>query len=249
LNQKFDIPAKKNGKEQRKISILLIRNRLGNWNESICVLEEQRQTIYQGISYGRRIPMPGISQPESGHFSVPVGIHRYSFRFIHMKKTVRSLLSLTLILIFAGCSLVNNQQLIEQTLSPDLATGTAIVARKYTQAAEATIYPATPIPTEPQVTMDWTGWTPSSGEIVASDSGKFFDFWLTSRFSIVLKESDYPVVNLELICNPEVVLGWISNVEPAPLDYYVIRYEGASLGQCIIRNGQFEVTINIVNHP
>lgn len=39
------------------------------------------------------------------------------------------------------------------------------------------------------------------------------------------------------------------SVEPAPPDYYVIRYEGVALGRCLIRNGLFEVTINIVNHP
>jgi hypothetical protein len=164
-------------------------------------------------------------------------------------KTVRTLLSLTLILIFAGCSSVYNQPLIEHTLPHDLATGTAIVAKKYTQAAEATMYPATQLPTELQVTMDWTGWTPSPGEIVAGDNGKSFDFWLTSRFSIVLKESDYPDAHLILTCNPEIVLGRISNVEFVPPDYYVIRYEGSGLGQCTIQNGQFEVTINVINHP
>jgi len=166
-----------------------------------------------------------------------------------MKKAARTLLCLTLILIFAGCSSGNNQQPIKQTLSPDLATGTVIVAKKYTQAAKATMYPATPFPAAPQVSMDWTGWTPSPGEIMAGDSGKSFDFWLTSRFSIILNESDYPVANLDLTCNPKIVLGRISNVEPVPPDYYVIRYEGSGLGQCTIQNGQFEVTINVVNHP
>jgi hypothetical protein len=97
--------------------------------------------------------------------------------------------------------------------------------------------------------MNWTGWTPSQGEIMASDSGKSVDFWLTSRFSIVRKESDYLVANLELICNPDVVFGRIFNVEPAPPDSHVVRYEGSGLGKCIIQNGQFDVTINIVSHP
>jgi hypothetical protein len=97
--------------------------------------------------------------------------------------------------------------------------------------------------------MNWTGWTPSQGEIMASDSGKSVDFWLTSRFSIVLKESDYQVANLELICNPDVDLGRISNLEPAPPDSYIVRYEGSGPGKCIIQNGQFEVTINTINHP
>lgn len=138
---------------------------------------------------------------------------------------------------------------IEPTLSPEQATGTAIMTRKSTDIAEASLYPATPFPTEVYPTMDWAGWTPSPGEIVASNSGKTFDFVLTSRFSIVLKEADFPVANLELNCIPQVVLGRISNVEGVPPDYYVIRYEGSGFGKCIIQNGPFEVTINVIEHP
>ncbi len=166
-----------------------------------------------------------------------------------MKKIYRPLLFLILMFALIGCSPTNDQQQIEQTLSPDLTTGTAIVARKYTEIAKATQSPATPIPTKLYPTWDWADWTPSPSEIVANDSGKSFDFWLTSRFSVVLNKSDYPEVNLELQCVPEVALGQISNIEHVPPDYYVIRYEGVRLGQCVIRNGQFEVTINIIDHP
>jgi hypothetical protein len=143
-------------------------------------------------------------------------------------------------------SLASHNQ--EPTLFAEQATGTAIMARKSTDIAEATMYPDTPFPTELYPTYDWAGWTPSPGEIVAGDSGKTFDLVLTSRFSIVLKEADYPAVNLELNCVPQVVLGRISNVEGVPPDYYVIRYEGSGFGQCIIHNGPFEVTINIVEY-
>jgi len=161
-----------------------------------------------------------------------------------MKRIAYSLLFLILTLSIAGCS-----SAIEPTLSPEQAAGTAIVAQKYTEIAEATLYPAIPSPTEVYPTMDWSGWTPSPGEIVASDSGKTYSFVLTSRFSIVLKEADFPAVNLELNCVPQVVLGRISNVEGVPQDYYVIRFEGSGFGQCIIQNGSFEVTINIIEHP
>jgi hypothetical protein len=166
-----------------------------------------------------------------------------------MNKLFRSLLYLTMIFILTGCISRNTRLPIGQTLSPEQATGTAIMARKSTNIAEATLYPATPFPTEVYPTLDWTGWTPSSGEIVASDSGKTYDFWLTSRFSLVLKESDFPEANLTLKCNPEIVLGRISNVEPVPPEYYVIRFEGSGIGRCTTENGQFEVTINIINHP
>ncbi len=161
-----------------------------------------------------------------------------------MKRKLFSLLFVILIFSVAGCS-----SAIEPTLSPEQATGTAIMARKSTDIAEATLYPATAFPTELYPTYDWVGWTPSPGEIVASDNGKIFNFVLTSRFSIVLKEADYPAANLELNCVPDIVLGRVSNVDSVPPDYYVIRYEGSGFGQCVIQNGSFEVTINIIEPP
>ena len=161
-----------------------------------------------------------------------------------MKRIAYSFLFLILILPVAGCSSIS-----EPTLSPELATGTAIVARKYTEIAEATQYPATSFPTELYPTMDWAGWTPSPGSIVASDSGKTIDFVLTSRFSIILKEADYPAANLKLNCVPDIVLGRTSNVYGVPPEYYEIRYEGSGFGQCTIQNGPFEVTINIIDNP
>jgi hypothetical protein len=71
---------------------------------------------------------------------------------------------------------------------------------------------------------------------------------LTSRFSIVLKEAEYPAANLNLNCAPGAALGRISNIEGVPPDYYEMRYEGSGFGQCIIQNGPFEVTINITEH-
>jgi hypothetical protein len=159
--------------------------------------------------------------------------------------TMKKVTCITLLLILfsvAGCSSTS-----EPTLSPEQATGTAIVSRKFTEAAAATLFPTTSFPTEVYPTLDWMGWTPSPGEITAGDSGKVFDFVLTSRFSIILRESDYPVANMGSNCVPDLVLGRISNVEPAPPDYYVFRYEGVGIGQCIIQNGSFEVTINIID--
>lgn len=166
-----------------------------------------------------------------------------------MNNVFRTFLLLTLSFTISRCSSEVNSYPTDQNISPSLATGMAMVARKYTEIAKATLYPPTPFPSEVYPTLDWAGWRPSSGEIVASNSGKTYDFWLTSRFSLVLKESDFPKANLTLNCIPEIVLGQISNVEPVPPEYYVIRYEGSGIGQCIIENGQFEVTINIINNP
>ncbi len=103
--------------------------------------------------------------------------------------------------------------------------------------------------TELYPTMDWAGWTPSPDMIVDSNSGKTIDFVLTSRFSIVLKEADFPAADLKLNCVPDIVLGRMYNDDGVPPDYYEIRYEGSGVGQCTIRNGSFEVTINITEHP
>jgi len=165
-----------------------------------------------------------------------------------MKRAFCSLLLMMFVLLFTGCSTANDQQLIEHALSLDMATGTAVMARKSTEAAELTMCPMTLLPTEPEM-IATIPWTPSPGEIVASDSGKSFDIWITSRVSIVLNKTEYPIANLEQNCVPKDVLGQVSNIPSVPPDYYVIRYEGVWLGQCIIRNGQFEVTIHVVNHP
>lgn len=158
---------------------------------------------------------------------------------------IKKVICINLLLILfsiAGCSSIS-----KPTLSPELATGTAVVSRKFTEAAKATLYPATPFPTELYPTMDWAGWTPSPDMIVASDSGQTYNFVLTSRFSVVLSELDYPKANLELNCAPNIVLGRFSNVDVAPPDYYVVGFEGSGIGQCIIRNGSFELKINIVD--
>ncbi len=158
-----------------------------------------------------------------------------------MKKII-CIASLLILFSAAGCT-----STLMPTPSPEKAIGTAIVSRKFTDAAAATLSPITSLPTEEYSTPDWSSWTPSPNEITAEDSGEIFDFVLTSRFSIVLRESVYPAANVVSNCVSDNVLGSISNVEPAPPYCYVLRYEGVGIGQCIIRNGLFEVTINITD--
>ncbi len=135
-----------------------------------------------------------------------------------------------------------------QTLSPDLATGTAAFARKQTGAAELTQHPATPVPAE-SLQAPTIVWTPSGGEIVASNSGQTFDIGITSRISIILNQIDYPPANLQQTCVPADALGQVSNIPVVPPNFYVVRYEGVEVGQCVIRNGSFEVTINVISNP
>lgn len=150
--------------------------------------------------------------------------------------------------LWTGCTDVSTAINPAGTLSPELATGTAEVGRKYTQAAELTSNPITPLPSEsgPLASMSWT---PSPGDILAADTGRSFDIWITSRIEIVLEASQYPKANLQIACTPEIVIGQVSNIPAVPANFYVIRYEGVQLGTCKVRNGSFEVTINVVQHP
>ena len=163
------------------------------------------------------------------------------------KKTFSLLIFLATLLV--GCVVANNQMPIAQrTISPNLATDTALVGNKFTQAAEMTAHPMTPLPAEQYPTAIIL-WTPSPGEIVASDNGKSIDIWITSRVALILDRTEYPKANLTKVCVPDGVLGEVSNLPIVPPNFYVIRYEGVQLGKCIIRNGQFEVIINVVEHP
>ncbi len=134
-------------------------------------------------------------------------------------------------------------------LPPDLATGTAVVAAKSTQAAELTANPIPPNAVESYPTLDWTNWTPAPGEITAADNGQSFEIGITSRISVVLDAARYPLANLELNCLPADALGRITNVEAVPPDYDVVRFEGVQLGQCNLKNGDFEVTIKVIAQP
>lgn len=152
------------------------------------------------------------------------------------------------VLLLVGCVLMHGSPVLEPTLSPNLASGTALVGRKLTQAAELTLWPPTPEPTEPYPTII-VPWTPGWGEIIASDSGKTVDVVITGRVSVILDEQEYPRANLVEECRPQGVLGEVSNLPVVPPNFYVVRYEGVQPGQCTIRNGSFEVTIRVVNPP
>jgi hypothetical protein len=163
------------------------------------------------------------------------------------KKTFSLLILLAALLV--GCMAANIKMPIAQrTTSPNLATDTALVGSKFTQAAEMTAHPMTPLPAEQHPTAIIL-WTPSPGDIVASDNGKSIDIWITSRVALILDSAEYPKVNLTMVCVPDGVLGEVSNLPIVPPNFYVVRYEGVQLGKCIIRNGQFEVIVNVVEHP
>ena len=148
----------------------------------------------------------------------------------------------------AGCSAQVAGTPSTQALPASFATGTAIVGSKLTQAAELTEHPmiASPSRGTPFPTL---AWTPSPDEITADDRGKTVQIRLTERVSIVLSEDQYPQANLVQKCVPEGVIGRISNVPAVPPGLYVVRYEGVKPGHCAIRNGEFEVIIDVENAP
>ena len=160
---------------------------------------------------------------------------------------MRKSFSFFLIIVFfflTGCSLSIMDGQKEKAQQPDFTAVPATALEKLTGAAEMTVYPLTPMPAEVSATIDWT---PAPGEIVASDAGKEFSIRVTSRISLILQEKEYPAADIELHCTPADALGRISNVPVVPAGYYVFRYEGVQAGTCTIRNGQFEITIKVVN--
>jgi predicted small lipoprotein YifL len=154
-------------------------------------------------------------------------------------------------LALAGCG--KSATLPPANATADLASAhasqTASMGDKQAQAARLTGVPsATSVPTStPQPTV--AALTPGPGEIVAADNGKTFTIGLTWRIALVLREDQYPAKDLTVTCTPGPVLGGISNVESAPAGYVVRRYEGVDLGQCVLRNGDFSVTVDVVDQP
>lgn len=146
------------------------------------------------------------------------------------------------IFFLTGCSLLGSGVRESQVKQFDLTTVSAAPVESSAKTAERTLTLETPVSIV--VGVDWT---PSPGEIVASDAGKNFDIRITSRISLILQEKEYPAANLELHCTPADSLGRISNVPAVPNGYYVFRYEGVQPGLCTVQNGQFEITIKVIN--
>jgi hypothetical protein len=97
-------------------------------------------------------------------------------------------------------------------------------------------------PTSPQAT---SVSTPSSQyEIRAQDSGKTFTYTVTTRFSVILDQNQYP--KSDLSCQPQGIIGSISNIPEVQPPLYAARYEAVQSGTCKLKDGSFEVTIHII---
>ena len=158
-----------------------------------------------------------------------------------MKKALITTLILTFF-FFGGCSIMDNRAQAVQGQQTAIATAPAALLERTTATVESTISPQTAALDEGGM-----GWTPSPGEILSSDAGKDFSIRITSRISLILREEEYPVADLELQCTPVDTLGRISNVPVVPAGYYVFRYEGLRAGVCTVQNGQFVITIKVID--
>lgn len=77
--------------------------------------------------------------------------------------------------------------------------------------------------------------------ITALDSGNIFIYKPTSRLSVILDDHSYPKANLT--CQPAGILGVISNIPPVNPPFYAARFETLKKGNCLLKDGNFEVTI------
>lgn len=150
--------------------------------------------------------------------------------------------------LLAGCRATPSALSTASPLPAPAVTATAVLEAKLTAIAAATAYPATPAPSEeyPAVTESWT---PAANEIVADDSGKTYTIGVTTRISLILDRAAYPPEDLIVTCVPAEVLGRVSNLPQVPPQYYAVRYEGVKVGECLIRNGAFQITLKVVEQP
>ena len=65
-----------------------------------------------------------------------------------------------------------------------------------------------------------------------------------TRFSVFLDDEKYPVNSM--ILEPGCPLMYVSNYSFRGPDLYPIGYEAAQVGTCVLRNGDFSVTIIVV---
>ncbi|HUY69761.1 MAG TPA: hypothetical protein VMU70_01970 [Candidatus Tyrphobacter sp.] len=91
----------------------------------------------------------------------------------------------------------------------------------------------TPVPVVKTVYSQYT--------ITALDNGNIFIYEPTSRLSVILDSRSYPKANLA--CQPAGILGTISNIPPVNPPFYAARFETLKKGNCLLKDGDFEVTI------
>jgi hypothetical protein len=81
-------------------------------------------------------------------------------------------------------------------------------------------------------------------ELRQADRGGTFTDKVASRFTVILDSRANP--KDELHCQPEGIIGGISNIPEVQPPLYADRFEILQAGQCLQRDRDFEVTIRVV---
>jgi hypothetical protein len=81
-------------------------------------------------------------------------------------------------------------------------------------------------------------------DITLTSNGKTVTVNYGSRFFVFLDDDKYPVRQLH--CEPDWVMGYISNGSFRGPDRYPVYYEATRVGECLLRNGDFSVRIVVV---
>jgi hypothetical protein len=85
------------------------------------------------------------------------------------------------------------------------------------------------------------------GAIMLDDNGKTFTYYLTERFFVFLDDEKYP--RSELVCEPQPVMGYVSNGDFRGPDLYPIYYEASKIGSCTLKDRDFAVKIVVKDLP
>lgn len=106
-----------------------------------------------------------------------------------------------------------------------------------------------PTPTTPssQISTTPTLQLTQQYEFTERDSGRTLTYTVTSRFGIILNQQRYPKKNVQVSCTPPGAIGSVSNIPSVMPPLYAIRYQGVQPGLCTIKNGNFLLTVRIIN--
>lgn len=78
-------------------------------------------------------------------------------------------------------------------------------------------------------------------DITLNDTGKTFTYRVTERFMVFLDDNTYPLSDLH--CDPEGIIGFVSNGSVNGPDNYPIMFEAVQPGECRLQNNDFRVHI------
>lgn len=131
-----------------------------------------------------------------------------------------------------------------ETMDPALLseklTGAAIVALTIT--ARPTMAPLDTASPEEEATRAQE--FRAMADITLAGNGKTYTFTYGRRFFVFLDDERYPLADLR--CEPDWVMGWVSNGSFRGPTRYPVYYEATRVGRCRLVNGDFWAEIIVV---